>query len=70
MIPGGIYEAHKIALKHVYGVNRGGAAATGSVDAEEETTPTGFGFSVPTRAVELLTPHSGKASRAAMTTCW
>ena len=66
VIPWGIYEAHKIALKHVYGVNRGGAAATGSVAAEEETTPTGFGFSVPTRAVELLTPHSGKASRAAI----
>lgn len=65
IIPWGIYEAHKIALKHVYGVNRGGMAGAGSMAADEETTPTGFGFSVPNRAIELLTPHSGKASRAA-----
>lgn len=67
IIPWGIYEAHKIALKHVYGVNRGGMAAqSASMAADEETTPTGLGFSVPNRAVELLTPHSGKASRAAI----
>ena len=64
IIPWGIYEAARIALKHVYGVNRGGSAVTGSAAADEEVTPTGFGFSVPSRAVELLTPHSGKASRA------
>jgi hypothetical protein len=66
VIPWGIYEATKIALKHVYGVNRGGMAGSGSAAADEETTPTGFGFSVPDRAVELLVPHSGKASRAAI----
>jgi hypothetical protein len=66
IIPWGIYEAHKIALKHVYGVNRGGmASASASMAADEETVETGFGFSVPNRAAELLTPHSGKASRAA-----
>lgn len=66
VIPWGIYEASKIALKHVYGVNRGGMAGSGSAAADEEVTETGFGFSVPNRAVELLTPHSGKASRAAI----
>jgi len=67
IIPWGIYEASKIALKHVYGVNRGGmsAASASMASADEEVTPTGFGFSVPNRAIELLTPHSGKASRAA-----
>ena len=68
IIPWGIYEASKISLKHVYGVNRGGMAAASAsmASADEEETPTGFGFSVPSRAVELLTPHSGKASRAAI----
>jgi len=66
VIPWGIYEAAKISLKHVYGVNRGGMAGSASMaSADEETVETGFGFSVPNRAAELLTPHSGKASRAA-----
>src|ERR1039458_2463061 len=44
VIPWGIYEAHKIALKHVYGVNRGGmAAAAASMAADEETVETGVG---------------------------
>jgi hypothetical protein len=64
IIPWGIYEASKIALKHVYGVNRGGMAASASMAADEETVETGFGFSVPNRAAELLVPHSGSASRA------
>lgn len=66
IIPWGIYEAHKISLKHVYGVNRGGAGGSASMAADEEVVETGFGFSVPNRAAELLTPHSGKASRAAI----
>lgn len=63
VIAWGIYEAHKIALKHLYAVERGGlgeAAAYG----ESEVVDTGFGFAVPNRAAELLAPHSGKASRA------
>lgn len=68
IIPWGIYEASKITLKHVYGVNRGGMAAASAsmASADEEVTETGFGFSVPSRAIELLTPHSGNASRAAI----
>lgn len=60
----GIYEASKIVLKHVWAVERGGVAAAAAF-GEEETTPTGFGFAVPNRAVQLLTPHAGKASKAA-----
>ena len=66
VIPWGIYEAHKIALKHVYAVKRGGLSQAAPSYGETEVTPTGFGFSVPNRAVELLTPHAGKASKAAI----
>jgi hypothetical protein len=62
----GIYEAHKIALKHLYAVERGGVASAASFgESEAATVDTGFGFAVPNRAAELLTAHSGKASRAA-----
>lgn len=60
----GIYEAAKIALKHLYAVERGGLSQ-GAAYGESETVDTGFGFAVPNRAAELLTAHSGKASRAA-----
>lgn len=63
IIPWGIYEAAKIALKHLYAVERGGLAQ-GAAYGESETVDTGFGFAVPNRAAELLTAHSGKASRA------
>ena len=66
VIPWGIYEAHKITLKHVYAVERGGLSSASPSYGEQETTPTGFGFAVPTRAIELLTPHAGKASKAAI----
>ena len=64
IIAWGIYEAAKIALKHVYAVERGGLSQTASY-GESETVVTGFGFAVPNRAVELLAPHAGKASKAA-----
>lgn len=64
-IPWGIYEAHKVALKHVWAVERGGQRSAGAF-GEEETAVTGFGFAVPNRAIELLMPHSGKGSRAAI----
>jgi hypothetical protein len=63
IIPWGIYEASKIALKHVYAVERGGVAQSASF-GESETVQTGFGFAVPNRAIELLTPHAGKATKA------
>lgn len=65
VIPWGIYEAHKIALKHLYAVERGGLASAASYGESEDTSNTGFGFAVPNRAIELLAAHSGKGSRAA-----
>ena len=68
VIPYGIYEANKIALKHLFAVERGGMAGGGQANygmTETSAQATGFGFSVPNRAVELLTPYSA-AQRAAM----
>jgi hypothetical protein len=65
VVPFGIYEAAKIALKHVWAVERGGVSSGAVAYGESETTVTGYGFAVPNRAIELLTPHSGSASRAA-----
>lgn len=65
IIPWGITEASKIALKHLWAVERGSAGSGAAGYGESETITTGFGFAVPNRAVELLTPHSGQASRAA-----
>lgn len=64
IIPWGIYEAAKIILKHLFMVERGPSGGLGA--GEEETIQTGYGFAVPARAVELLIPHSGKASRSAI----
>lgn len=64
IIPFGIYEGAKIALKHVWAVERGGVTSAASF-GESETTPTGYGFAVPNRAIQLLVPHAGKASLAA-----
>ena len=66
IIPWGITEASKIALKHIWAVERGSRGSGAAGYGESETTATGFGFSVPNRAIELLAPHSGKASRAAI----
>jgi hypothetical protein len=62
VIPNGIYEACKIALKHVYAVERGGQAGGTQAaygESEAAAVPTGFGFSVPNRAIQLLQPSSG-----------
>ena len=62
VIPNGIYEACKIALKHMYAVERGGQAGGTQAaygESESAAVSTGFGFSVPNRAVELLQPFSG-----------
>lgn len=62
VIPNAIYEACKIALKHMYAVERGGQAGGTQAaygETEAAASATGFGFSVPNRAVELLQPFSG-----------
>jgi len=66
VIQWGIYEASKIALKHIWAVERGGTVSGAAGYGESETQPTPMGFAVPNRAVQLLTPHSGGASRAAI----
>lgn len=65
VIPWGITEASKITLKHIWAVERGSAGSGAAGYGESETVATGFGFAVPNRAVQLLAPHSGQASRAA-----
>lgn len=62
VIPNGIYEACKIVLKHLYAVERGGQAGGTQAsygESEAASTVTGFGFAVPNRAIELLTPFRG-----------
>lgn len=58
VIPGGIYEAAKIVLEHLFMVERGGAAAGLTAGESEDATMTGYGFAVPNRAVSLLMPYS------------
>jgi hypothetical protein len=70
VVPSSAYEAAKIALKHLYGVERGGqpgGTQAGYGSSEAEGVQTGFGFAVPNRAIQLLTatPGSG-AYRAAV----
>ena len=65
VIPGGIYEASKIALKHIYMVENSGTG-TGTGSGDEETTQTGFGFAVPNRALELLVPYMGPSRMVAV----
>lgn len=61
----GIYEASKIALRHIWAVERGGVSSGAVSYGESETTTIGYGYAVPNRAIELLQPHIGKASKAA-----
>lgn len=65
VIPWGIYEAHKITLKHIYGVETAGTGS-GTGSGDEETTMTGFGFAVPNRAIELLMPYSAPSRMVAV----
>jgi hypothetical protein len=53
VISGAIYEASKIILKHIYGVENAGTG-TGTGSGDEETSPGPFGFAIPNRALELL----------------
>lgn len=61
VIPNGIYEACKIALKHLYAVERGGqpGGSQAAYGQEDQAQATGFGFTVPYRAIQLLQPYSG-----------
>lgn len=57
IIPACIYEASKIILKHLYYVESGGTGTGTGAGDSEDTMPTPFGFAIPNRAYELLTPE-------------
>lgn len=59
VIPECIRAGYKALLKHIYGMERGGAVASASLGADdEETTETPFGYAVPNRALELMAPEA------------
>lgn len=64
VIPWGVTEGCKIALKHLYAVERGGAPSRAVGYGESETTTIGYGYAIPNRAAELVNAHAGAASRA------
>jgi hypothetical protein len=64
LIPQGIRLAASITLRHLYGLERGGAGVAAAGAADEETTMTPFGFAVPNRAVELLVSYEYPAAIA------
>lgn len=65
VIPAGIYEGAKIALEHLFQVERGGTGSSDLSEGESETTDTGFGFAVPNRAMELITPFASPSRMVA-----
>lgn len=58
VIPSCIYEASKVILKHIYMVETAGTG-TGTGSGDEETMQTPFGFAIPNRAYQMLTPELG-----------
>jgi hypothetical protein len=64
LIPAGIRLAGSVVLRHLYGLERGGAGVAAAGAADEETTMTPFGFAVPNRAIEILAPFENPAAMA------
>jgi hypothetical protein len=64
LIPQGIRFAASVTLRHLYGLERGGAGVAAAGAADEETQMTPFGFAVPNRAVEALAPFQNPAAIA------
>jgi hypothetical protein len=57
-VPAGITEAAAIILDHLWQTQRGQAAAGAPFGGQEVTTLPGFGFAIPNRAAELLSPYA------------
>ncbi len=57
VIPQNIRFAASVTLKHLFGLERGGAGVAAAGSADEETSATPFGFMVPNRALEALAPR-------------
>lgn len=64
LIPQGMRYAASVTLRHLYGLERGGAGVAAAGAADEETTMTPFGFAVPNRAIEALAPFENPAAIA------
>jgi hypothetical protein len=64
LIPQGVRFAASVTLRHLYGLERGGAGVAAAGAADEETTQTPFGFAVPNRAIEALAPFENPAAIA------
>lgn len=65
VIPWGITEGNKIALKHLYAVERGGSPSRAVGYGESETTTIGYGYAIPNRAAELILTHADSTGLAA-----
>lgn len=64
VIPDCILDGSRAILRHIFGMERGGAGGSASMAADEETTDTPMGFAVPNRALELMTPEKLPAAIA------
>ena len=62
VIPWGITEGCKIALKHLYAVERGAAPSRAVGYGESETI--GYGYAIPNRAAEMIMTHAGSTGLA------
>lgn len=59
VIPECIQSGYRALLRHIYGMERGGAGGTASLGAaDEETTLTPTGYAVPNRVLELMAPEA------------
>lgn len=64
IIPWGITEGYKIALKHIYAVERGGAPSRAVSYGEDTTVQIGYGYAIPNRAAEMMLTHAGSTGSA------
>jgi hypothetical protein len=63
--PFAISYAAKTVLRHLWGLEHGGAGGAAGLGAsDEETTATPFGFAVPNRVIETLAPYQIPAAIA------
>ena len=64
VIPWGITEGAKIALKHLYAVERGSAPSRAVGYGESETVQIGYGYAIPNRAAQMILTHAGSTGLA------
>lgn len=65
VIPYTITYAARVLLRHLWGLERGGAGGAGGLGAaDEESTPGPMGFMVPNRLIEALVPYEIPAAIA------